>query len=137
MTVSAIRRGLVRRLMADWASVPPVGTAYIEPITTFHPPSLKNPDIVPVDEPMERSNKHLTRFLRDSIDTWKYRMTLLKHSSPPDMPWAVKTGVEMHQGIYLPFFSANAERKLNGKANNNRNDNPRLRYLRSRRPKDK
>jgi len=101
-----MRSRTVKKIEADFAVVPPVGSVHFQPAPLFHPPSLKNPLRVSTDDPMEKSNRFLDRFKRMSIDTWLYRMGLLKHATPTEAPWAVKTAVEMHQGIRLPFFTA-------------------------------
>lgn len=94
----------VKIIRADWAAVPPVGTAHIDPVPTFHPPSLRNPLRVAVDDPMEDLNTYLDVFKRTSLDTWRYRMELLRHAQPASPVAAVKTLVEQNMGWLLNLW---------------------------------
>jgi len=87
-------------LRADFAVVPPVGTAHLDVCPSFHPPSLRNPDIVPVDEPLNRLNRFYDVFQRNSRATWRFRWGLLRHAQPTQAPWAVKTLVEQPMGWF-------------------------------------
>lgn len=52
------RVGQPGKILADAGepNVYPGGYAHIEPLSIFHPPSLKHPKRVPVDDPMERDD---------------------------------------------------------------------------------
>ena len=90
----------VPTIRADFAVVPPVGSAHMDSILIFHPPSLRNPIPVPVDDPRETCDRFFDVFQRTSLRTWRYRMELLRHAQPSEPPWAVKTLVE-HPMQYL------------------------------------
>lgn len=94
----------IRSIHADFSVAPPVGTAHIDPIPSFHPPSLRNPTIIPVDEPMESLNTFLDVFQRKSLATWRYRMEILRHAQPQSPVAAVKTAVEHHMGWLLNLW---------------------------------
>jgi hypothetical protein len=66
----------------------------MDSILIFHPPSLRNPLTVPVDDPRETCDRFFDVFQRTSLRTWRFRMELLRHAQPSEPPWAVKTNVE-------------------------------------------
>jgi hypothetical protein len=112
----------VSTIRADFAVVPPVGTATLQPLLIFHPPSLRNPNRIPVDDPRETLDTFFDVFQRTSLRTWRYRMELLRHAQPSEPPWAVKTLVE-HPMNYLAGLNlwgaaddiARAARRVYGK----------------------
>jgi hypothetical protein len=83
---------------------------HIEPIPTFHPPSLKNPTRIPADNPKEKSNKFLDKMMRKSKRTKKHRKELARHQGPQQMPHVTTTGVSMHQQMYIPYATASGVR---------------------------
>jgi hypothetical protein len=77
-----------------------MGHAHIEPEFWFHPPSLKNPDHVPVDDPGEKDNRFLDVTKRK--EAHEDRMKRLKRSAPGGLPPyipAVTTGLAPHQAL--------------------------------------
>jgi sugar-specific transcriptional regulator TrmB len=74
---------------------------HIEPIPTFHPPSLKNPTRIPADNPKEKSNKFLDKMMRKSKRTKKHRKELARHQGPQQMPtrnynWRINASANVH-----------------------------------------
>src|ERR1700722_256717 len=83
-----------------------MGHAHIEPEFWFHPPSLKNPDHVPVDDPGEKDNKYLDVTKRKEAHT--DRMKRLKRSAPGGLPPyipAQTTGLSMSQSTFAPTIA--------------------------------
>ena len=70
-----------------------MGTVSMDVVPVFHPPSLRNPEPVPVDDPMERSNKYLDVLKRIDPETVRFRFNLLKHQSPVIFPMVGRTAV--------------------------------------------
>lgn len=90
----------IRTIQADFIVAPPVGIAHFEPVPSFHPPSLRDPLPIPVDDPMETSNRFLDVFKRTSLDTWLYRMEILRHAMPREVPYIQRQSVEMNQAVF-------------------------------------
>ena len=79
------------------------GTVHYSPIPSFHPPSLKNPQRVPADNPKETDDRFLDVTKRNARDTARKRLLeTRRNSNPPALP-AQTTAVEHHQGYHLPF----------------------------------
>jgi hypothetical protein len=81
----------------------PVGMAHIDPIPSFHPPSLKNPKRVPVDDPMEKDDSFLDVTKRTDKATQRFRLQQTKkHPTLGGIP--PNTAVAHHTGSYLGQF---------------------------------
>jgi hypothetical protein len=60
--------------------------SHIDPVPSFHPPSLKNSKPVPTDDPQETDNKYLDVQKRKSDATKKFRDSLTRRNhQPPNM----------------------------------------------------
>lgn len=100
---------------ADWGEPTAGGMshAHLDSKLVFHPPSLKNPDRIPTDDPGEKNDRFLDVTKRKSKDTHKERMKLLKRSAPgglpPQIP-ATTTLVAPHTATYLPGMFGKAVR---------------------------
>lgn len=73
-------------------------------VPTFHPPSLENPQRVPVDSPTETDDRFLDVTKRDSKEEKKYRGKLTLKKSP--RPHPIERTVTEHNknlGPYAPF----------------------------------
>lgn len=69
----------------------------------FHPPSLKKPTKVPVDNPDNKDNRFLDVTKRNSKDTQEQRMKLLKRQSPgPNVPVRT-TLISPNLNSYMPM----------------------------------
>lgn len=53
-------------------------TYHMDPMPTNHPPSLKNPRKIPVDDPREKDNRFLDVTKRNSKANHDFRLKLLK-----------------------------------------------------------
>lgn len=94
-------------LKADDGGEPMAGNmshVHIDPKVWFHPPSLKNADYVPGDDPGETDDKFGDVTKRNSNDTQEFRMKLLKRSSPGPMESVpVRTTlIAPNSGVYMP-----------------------------------
>ncbi len=82
--------------------------AHLDTNLWFHPPSLKNADKIPTDDPKEKDNKFMDVTKRK--EAHKDRMKLLKRSSPGGLPALIPahtTLLSPHQAAYTPgMFSA-------------------------------
>ena len=117
---------------------PAISHMHIQPIDTFHPPSLVKrgkQDHVPTDDPGETSDKYLDKTKRDSEDTKEFRMKLLKRQAPGGSPALIPartTLIPEHSGVYLPtsMMSAEKPRPNQRPVNWNRQTRQRVSYQR-------
>ena len=80
------------------------GMSHIDPQPTFHPPSLKKPRRVPVDDPKEDDDRFLDVTKRKSKETKKFRDKLTKqHNTLGGIP--PNTAVNHHTAMFLPFVT--------------------------------
>jgi hypothetical protein len=91
------------------------GAMYIDPITTFHPPSLKNAKRVPTDDPRETDDSLLDVTKRK--EATEQRMKLLKTQipggNPPRIPIRT-TMIAPHTAGSLPGVAASRRRRHGG-----------------------
>ena len=79
------------------------GMGHLDPVPSFHPPSLKKPQRVPADNPGEKDNRFLDVTKRNSKDTQKFRNRLTKqHTTLGGIPQ--NTAVNTHTS-WVPFVS--------------------------------
>lgn len=100
-------RMTLSRLKADYSGEPMAGNmshSHIDPQVWFHPPSLKNADYVPTDDPGETDDRFGDVTKRNSKDTQEFRMKMLKKSSPGAMETVpVRTTlIAPNSGVYMP-----------------------------------
>lgn len=94
--------------------------SHIDPNVWFHPPSLRNKERVPTDDPGETNDKFLDVTKRKAKETDKFRMGMLKRSAPggnpPQIP-ARTTLINPHMAVYMPsmFDSAMKVKPNSGK----------------------
>lgn len=67
------------------------GMAHIEPRQVFHPPSLKNPKRVPVDDPMEKDDEFLDVSKRRDKETIGFRDRLTKKKGSDEKYIGIRT----------------------------------------------
>jgi hypothetical protein len=87
--------------------------AHLDTNLWFHPPSLKNPDRIPTDDPKETNDRFLDVTKRNSKDTKEQRMKLLKRSAPggnPPMVPVHTTAVSPFQNSYSPMYASKLNR---------------------------
>lgn len=80
---------------------------HMEPNPWFHPPSLKNADQIPTDDPREKNDRFLDVTKRKQAH--KDRMKRLKRSAPGGLPPQIPvktTAVEMHQQGFTPSITS-------------------------------
>jgi hypothetical protein len=91
--------------------------AHLDSRMFFHPPSLKNPDHVPTDDPGEKDDRFLDVTRRKSKDTQEQRMKLLKRSTPggnPPMVPVHTTAVSPFPNSYSPMYAGRMRRRHGG-----------------------
>jgi len=80
------------------------GYGHIDPVPSFHPPSLKKAKRVPTDDPQERDNSFLDVTNRKDRATKRMRDRLTKqHNTLGGIP--PNTAVNHHTGMFLPFVT--------------------------------
>lgn len=96
--------------------VPAAGYGVIEPLGVLkhaHPPSLKNPKRVPTDDPREDDDTFGDVTKRNSKETQKMRMDMLKRSipggNPPALP-VTTTAIPHHTAVYQPGMGFAAQK---------------------------
>lgn len=107
----------VKQIKADYGGEPMAGNmahSHIDPVVWFHPPSQKNPERVPADDPREDNDKYLDVTKRNSKDTQLFKMKLLKRQQVPggmtQIP-ARTTLINPHQAVYMPSMFDAADKK--------------------------
>lgn len=100
-----------KKINADWGE-PNAGAyqhAHLDTNLFFHPPSLKNPDYIPTDDPGEKDNKFLDVSKRRAKSTEMQRMKMLKRSTPggnpPNVPVRT-TLISPTLNSYLPMHAS-------------------------------
>src|ERR1035437_4205212 len=81
----------------------PAGMTHIDPVPTFHPPSLRKPKRVPTDDPMEKDDEFLDVTKRKDKATQRFRMQQTKkHPTLGGIP--PNTAVNHTTGSYMGQF---------------------------------
>jgi hypothetical protein len=95
LTASKLEQAMeVEKVRADAG---PLGMAHIDPVPTFHPPSLRKPKRVPTDDPQETSDEFLDVTKRNDPATKKFRLQQMKkHPTLGGIP--PNTAVQHHTG---------------------------------------
>jgi len=88
-----------KQLKAYSTAIGPSQLVHMDVTQTFHPPSLKNPDKVPADQPGEKNNRFGDVTRRHKRELERLRRDQTGHSSPlPSFPGALTTNVQSLQG---------------------------------------
>jgi Inorganic Pyrophosphatase len=88
-----------QQLKAYSTAIGPSQLVHMDVTQTFHPPSLKNPDKVPADQPGETNDRFGDVTKRKSREVERLRRDQTGHSSPlPSFPGALTTNVQSLTG---------------------------------------